>query len=120
MPRKRSPKFFCFSNIFPAKDLKNNDFHTLIISSPDRQSISHLHNVLVQPSNLEAKIGCMKFQIDYIDELDIRLPSNSPFTLITSTPIIITIPREKYKAYDVDPKGKYDYVYWRSDHPIEK
>ena len=32
---KEGYKLFCFSNIFPAYDLKQGDLHTLIISSPD-------------------------------------------------------------------------------------
>lgn len=116
---KEGYKFFCFSNIFPAKDLKKNDIRTLIISSPDKEFVYHLNEMLLRLSNLEIKIGGMRFKVDYVDKLDVRLPRNSPFTLITGTPIIIRIPREKYKAYDVDPKGKYDYVYWRSDHPID-
>ncbi|MEM3191332.1 MAG: CRISPR-associated endoribonuclease Cas6 [Candidatus Parvarchaeota archaeon] len=75
--------------------------------------------MLSRQSNAEITIGSMKFKIDYVDKLDVRLPGNSPFTLITGTPIIIRIPREKYKAYGIDPKGRYDYVYWRSDHPID-
>ncbi len=112
-------KFFCFSNVFPAYDLKAGDVRTLIISSPDNEFISYLHEVLNKPWNLDVKIGSMKFKIDDVDKLDIKLPSNSPFTLITGTPITIRIPRQKYKPYGVEPKGNYEYVYWRSDHPID-
>ncbi|MEM3488309.1 MAG: CRISPR-associated endoribonuclease Cas6 [Nitrososphaerota archaeon] len=115
---KEGYKFFCFSNIFPARDLVKNDLRTLIISSPDSEFICHLNEMLSRQSNA-ITIGSMKFKIDYVDKLDVRLPGNSPFTLITGTPIIIRIPREKYKAYGIDPKGRYDYVYWRSDHPID-
>ncbi|MEM4090779.1 MAG: CRISPR-associated endoribonuclease Cas6 [Thermoplasmatales archaeon] len=115
---KEGYKFFCFSNIFPARDLVKNDLRTLIISSPDSEFVCHLNEMLSRQSNA-ITIGSMKFKIDYVDKLDVRLPGNSPFTLITGTPIIIRIPREKYKAYGIDPKGRYDYVYWRSDHPID-
>ena len=37
-------------------------------------------------------IGSMKFKIDYVDKLEPRIPSNSLFTLITGTPIIVRIP----------------------------
>jgi hypothetical protein len=36
---------------------------------------------------------------------------------IVRTPIIVRIPRVKWKAYDIEPSGKYDYGYWRSEHP---
>ncbi|MEP0825717.1 MAG: hypothetical protein HRF40_09535, partial [Nitrososphaera sp.] len=26
---------------------------------------------------------------------------------------------ERYKVYGIEPKGQYDYVYWRNDHPID-
>ncbi len=116
---KEGYKFFCFSNIFPAKDLVKNDVRTLIISSPDSDFISYLDEILLHPYNLEVKVGCMRFKIDYIDKLNVKLPNRSAFTLITGTPITIRIPREKYKAYGIEPKGNYEYVYWRSDHPMD-
>lgn len=114
---KEGYKFFCFSNVFPAKDLVKNDLRTLIISSPSGEFISYINDVL-QKWNAEVAIGNMKFKIEYIEKLDATLPAG-PFTIITGTPIIIRIPRERYKAYGVEPKGQYDYVYWRSDHPID-
>jgi CRISPR-associated endoribonuclease Cas6 len=59
-------KFFSFSNIFPANDLRQNDFRTLIISSPNEQFITYLYEIL-QVSlgrGKEIKIGTMKFKID--------------------------------------------------------
>ena len=116
---KEGYKFFCFSNIFPANALMKDDLRTLIISSPDSVFIAYLQGILRKEWNKYVKIGNMKFSIDSLDKLDIRLPDNSPFTLITGTPIVIRIPREKYKAYGAEPKGSYSYVYWRSEHPID-
>ncbi len=116
---KEGYKFFCFSNVFPAYDLKAGDVRTLIISSPDSEFIEYLKGVLNKPWNVDVKVGSMKFKIDGVDKLDVRLPANSPFTLITGTPITIRIPREKYKTYGAEPKGSYEYVYWRSDQPID-
>lgn len=81
---KEGYKFFCFSNIFPVKDLVKNDVRTLIISSPDSGFISYLEEILLHPSNLEVKVGCMRFKIDYIDKLNVKLPNRSAFTLITA------------------------------------
>lgn len=114
---KEGYKFFCFSNIFPANDLKKGDFRTLIISSPDSDFIAYLHNVLMQWGS-NVKVGGMEFKIEYIEKLEVKL-TRSSFVMITGTPIIIRIPREKYKAYNIEPKGQYDYVYWRNDHPID-
>jgi CRISPR/Cas system endoribonuclease Cas6 (RAMP superfamily) len=49
----------------------------------------------------------------------VELSNGSPFSLITSTPIIISIPREKYVVYRINPKNNYHYVYWKAQYPIE-
>jgi CRISPR-associated endoribonuclease Cas6 len=113
---KEGYKFFCFSNIFPAKDLEIGDLRTLMVSSPDNEFLSYVYDVL-QKWNAKVKIKYMKFGIEYVQKLNVNIPT-CPFTLITGTPITIRIPREKYKAHGVEPRGYYDYVYWRSDHPI--
>ncbi|MEM0287169.1 MAG: hypothetical protein QXG05_03215 [Nitrososphaerota archaeon] len=61
---KEGYKFFCFSNIFPARDLVKNDPRILIISSPDSEFICHLNEMLLCQSNAEISIGGMKFKID--------------------------------------------------------
>ena len=84
---KEGYKFFCFSNIFPAKNLEKNDLRTLIISSPNNKFITYLHEVLQAGWNRrEIKIGCMKFRLEYIDKLVQKVPHNRPVTLITGTP----------------------------------
>ena len=108
---KEEYKFFCFSNIFPAtKNLEKNDLRTLIISSPHDGIIEYLYKVLLQSNASEVNVGTMKFRIDSIDRLIVKLPNNSPFTLITGTPIILRIPKEKYKAYGIQPSKNYDYI----------
>lgn len=113
-------KFFCFSNIFPAEDLEKNDVRTFIISSPDPRFIRYLYEILTVHMNRlnELNVGTMKFKIDSLQELSIKTPDNSSFSLLTGTPIIVRIHKEKYMAYDLEIK-KYDYVYWRSDHPTD-
>lgn len=110
-------KFFCFSNVFPAKDLVRGDSRTLMISSPDIELISYLHDML-QKRDSEVRVGSMAFRVEYVEKLDVRLPAGH-FSIITGTPIIVRIPRAKYAAYRVEPKGKYEYVYWRSEHPVD-
>jgi CRISPR-associated endoribonuclease Cas6 len=111
-------KFFCFSNIFPANPLRKDDLRTLIISSPDAEFISYLYEVLIKRSAAEVQVGSMRFGIDSLDKIDVKIP-DSHFSLITGTPIIIRVPRQKYRDFGFEPKGQYDYVYWRSDHPIQ-
>jgi len=118
---KEGYKFFCFSNIFPVtRDLEKGDLRTLIISSPDSGFITYFYERLHQQWNTaELKIGCMRFRIDSIDKLIVKLPDSSRCTLVTGTPIIVRIPREKYKTYGIEPTKDYNYIYWRSAYPIE-
>ena len=78
--------------------LKKVIYCTLIISSPDGEFITYLYDRLHQQWNAtEVKVGCMRFRIDSFDKLIVKLPVNSAFSLITGTPIIVRIPREKYE-----------------------
>src|SRR5690606_17078640 len=70
---KEGYKFFCFSNIFPAYDVKKNDLRTLIVSAPSDEFISYLDDVL-QKRTMEVAIGRMKFKIEYTKKLDAKLP----------------------------------------------
>jgi CRISPR-associated endoribonuclease Cas6 len=113
---------FSTGNIFPAKDLQENDLRTLIVSSPNDEFIKYLYEILQMSlgRGREVKIGSMKFKIDSLDKLIVKLPDTTSFCLITGTPIIVRIPKEKYKGYDFEQtKKEYDYVYWRSEHPID-
>ena len=112
---KKGYKLFCFSNIFPAAvNLEKNDFRTLIISSPNEEFITYLFDLLQNRSNnreAEIKIGKMQFRIDSFDKFCVELPCYSPFTLVTGTPIIVRIPKEKFNAYSSESINKYEYVY---------
>ena len=112
-------KFFCFSNIFPVNPLITGGYRNLIISSPNEDFILYLYEQLLHLVNSHIKIGQMKFIINTVDKFYVKLPIDFTFTLITGTPITIRIPREKYKVYGINPKSNYEYVYWRSDHPID-
>lgn len=115
---KEGYKFFCFSNIFPAYDLKVGDIRTLIISSPDREFIEYLKGVLSKPWNIDVKVGSMKFKIDSNEKLS-PIISDGTVDLITGTPIIVRILKEKYQVYDIHLDKEYDYVFWRKEHPLE-
>lgn len=79
------------------------------MSSPSGEFVSHLLGALRAIDGVQ--LGCMRFPVDSARELDIKLP-DAPFTMITGTPIVMRIPREKYRAQGVEPKGQYEYVYW--------
>jgi CRISPR-associated endoribonuclease Cas6 len=119
---KEGFKFFCFSNIFPVtKDIRKGELRTVLVSSPSTEFIDHLYERLQQKLNTatEIKIGVMRFLIDCVDKFSINLDSHSSVTLITGTPIILRIPRDKYSSFDNLSKNQYQYVYWRIGHPIQ-
>lgn len=115
---KQGYKFFSFSNIFPFNNVRKNDVRNLIISSPSNDFISYLQEQLEYVR--EIRIGRMKFRIDYCDKLNVKLPSHDMFSLITGTPIITRIRKEKYENVGQQQfTNDHRYVYWRSDHPID-
>ena len=114
-------KFFSFSNILPPYDLKQSDYRTLIISSPDEQFIRYLYEVLqlLLGRGRAIKIGIMSFKIDSLRILQ-RIIPDSNFSLIIGTPIIVRNSRERYKKeYGFELEGKYDEAYWKNGHPID-
>jgi CRISPR-associated endoribonuclease Cas6 len=115
---------FCFSNIFPPTYMRRYDTRTFIISSPDKQFIEYLHGLLSQPWNRSSankiRIGLMEFTIEYVSIYDLKIPADNcqPFSLITGTPIVVRIYRDRYLEYGFKVNGEYDCVYWRSNHPL--
>ncbi len=116
---KEGYKFFCFSNIFPALDLKQRDIRHLLISSPDQDFIKLISSKLQEKRRSEEKVsvGSMEFDIKKVETLHLSL--QVPFTVITGTPIVVRIPREKYEKFDVKTRHPYEYLYWRQEHPLE-
>lgn len=112
-------KFFCFSNIFPAYDLRVGESRTLIVSSPNGEFIEYLKSILSKPWNQQVTVGKMKFSVEHVDEMTIRLPDAAPYSLITGTPIVVRIPKEKYLMHGIAPRHNYEYLYWRSEYPLE-
>jgi CRISPR-associated endoribonuclease Cas6 len=112
-------KFFSFSNIFPFDDPKKDDIRNLIISSPDTDFIRYLFDMLQIISRRETQIniGTMKFTIEYLKELHTKVPDTN-FKLITGTPIVIRIGKERYEKYGYE--SVFDnFTYWRNEQPID-
>jgi len=51
---KQGNKFFCFSNIFPFDDLREDNLRNLIISSPNNDFISYLHERIDTKTRLKS------------------------------------------------------------------
>lgn len=115
---KEGYKFFCFSNIFPANDLVKDHTRTLLISSPNNELVDFLLGLLQKPWNEIATIGGMKFKIDSVEKFALSPSETHDISVITGTPIIIRISRETMQANGIEAKGRYPYIYWRSDYPV--
>lgn len=112
---KHGFKFFCFSNIYKAKDLNH---HSLIISSPDQDFITQVEYQLnkIIENQIPVEIGGL-FELIKV----VRIPVKNlefPLKVITQSPIVIRIPVEKYqgRVTDVAP---YKSIMWRQGHPID-
>ena len=115
---KKNYKFFCFSNIFPVCDYKVNDECTLIIASPNNDFINYLYENLKNKiiNNDDIQINFMKFKIKNLKKLEVNVNTS---LLITNTPVIVRIPKEKYLKYNIKPSVDYDYIYWKNEYPID-
>lgn len=116
---KNGYKFFNYSDLFPfsISDLRQGDRKNLLISSPNCNLITYLTEQLSYLNEIE--IGRMKFRIDYCKKFDLVLSNYNVFSLITGTPIVTRIHREKYaEAGALDLVNGYDQIYWRVTHPV--
>ena len=105
---------FCFSSIFPYGNMKYGFRKNLIISSPENKFIQILYQKLKDIKFL--KFGNSVFEILNCKTFKIRL-DELKFT--TQTPIIVRIPKNKYKNYTINLKRPYDYIFWRKNYPLE-
>jgi len=59
----------------------------------------------------------MKFTIEYLKVLHTKVPYSN-FTLITGTPMVIRIDRERYEKYGYE--SIFDnFTYWRNEQPVD-
>ena len=107
-------KFYSFSNIIPAKDMKEGDNRTLIISSPDKDFVLWLYGKISELINKmnSLNLGEMQFKIEKVNFLKPEIKHNQK--LITGTPIILRIPKERYVEYGI--KSMRPYEFWRPEH----
>jgi CRISPR-associated endoribonuclease Cas6 len=124
---KRGYKFFCFSNIFPPRDAKKDpskdmgkgEIRHLLISSPEVGLVAILNDRLthIGEEQVPVNIGEMSFEVESVKAFEPRIGRSC--RLITGTPIVLRIPREKFERYGIVPQKDYDYVYWKKEWPFE-
>lgn len=118
---KEGYKFFCFSNIFPIKDMVEGESSNLIIASPNDTLIASLEGVLQRFSvdNKVINIGELSFEVKGIKKLETKLKRRD-LRVITATSVIIRIPERNYDRYGIpEEERKQRYVYWRPKYSFE-
>ncbi|MEM3399748.1 MAG: CRISPR-associated endoribonuclease Cas6 [Candidatus Micrarchaeia archaeon] len=114
---KKGYKFFCFSNIFPTRDMKKGEKAHLIVSSPNDEFVKTLWKQILQRIRTTIHIGDNSYNILSARMLQPHLPRS--FSFITGTPIIIRIPNYRYGNYGIKAEKPYKYVYWKPKHSFE-
>lgn len=124
---KRGYKFFCFSNIFPIKDMNAGEAFNLIISAPNVELISSLEraleNILADAEgngrDANVNIGEMSFEVVGFKKLETKL-KRKDLRVLTATSVIIRIPERNYERYGIpEDERKARYVYWRPKYSFE-
>jgi CRISPR-associated endoribonuclease Cas6 len=110
----RGYKFFCFSNIFPPKEVRRGDVRHFMISSPYEGLLNTFRDRLSKTEKMN--VGELSFAVRDVSVLKPKVRPSC--TLITATPIIVRIPKENYERYGVKPPRNYAYVYWRKMYPF--
>lgn len=106
-------KFFSFSNMFPKKT-KRGKHYLFLVASPNPKFISTLGKQLSSIKE-EINIGEGLYQIHHHQPLKINL--NTQFTLKTATPIVIRIPKYRYKEYGIESERPFEF--WRPDYDFQ-
>ncbi|MHC1635858.1 MAG: CRISPR-associated endoribonuclease Cas6 [Candidatus Methanospirareceae archaeon] len=116
---KKGYKFFCFSNIFPIKDMEEGEGFNLLVSSPSKEIISSLADALGAYEGRTINIGEMLFEVAGFKKVGVGIRGRS-LRVLSATPIIIRIPERNYDKYKI-PEGerKARYVYWRPKYSFE-
>ncbi|MEM3829443.1 MAG: CRISPR-associated endoribonuclease Cas6, partial [Conexivisphaerales archaeon] len=109
---KPGSKYFCFSNIFPIGNIKKDSEVNLIISSP----VSELIDVLKKRISSNSKINIGEYSFELLSLKKMELNLGSRIDLITATPIVIRIPKHRYKEYKI--RSKRPYEYWKKTMPM--
>ena len=110
-------KYFCYSNIFPAEDVNYGETRTFVISCPCDDFIYWLRGKFTEMQELSniIEIGEMQFKIDEIKTFKPTIKNN--MKLITGTPIVMRIPKERYKEYGIESNRNYEY--WRAHYDFD-
>jgi len=99
--------------------MKKGELRQMLISSPEVGLVNILNEKLEQMGveRSPVNIGEMSFAVESVKPLEPMIGRSC--RLVTGTPIVLRIPKEKFEKYGIVPPKDYDYVYWRKEWPFE-
>ena len=113
---KKGYKFFCFSNIFPARTMKQGELRNFIISSPSKEIIESLSSYISTLIDKSINIGDASFILKSFEKFEIKVPRKNVI-ISSATPIIIRIPEYMYDIYQIPKEERKNrYLYWRKKY----
>jgi CRISPR-associated endoribonuclease Cas6 len=118
---KTGYKFFCFSNIFPIRDMNAGERSKLIIASSNEALIGSLAGALetILADSCAVNIGEMSFEVVALKKLKLSI-GGTGLRVLTATPVTIRIPARNYERYGIpEAERKARYVYWRPKYAFD-
>lgn len=108
-------KFFCFSDIFPSGDFREDEVKNLIISSPDPDFVNTLYNSLNEKD--EFRLNANKVKIDEVKKF--YLSPKSKF--ISGSPIVLYKDNKMNIYYSFKRDGDLGFFHSRlKDNAVKK
>lgn len=112
------PPGFCYSLVFPPRDMQAGDQRWLLVASPDEQLLAYVAEDL--QVDRELNLGEMPFTIENVNALapDVGEPGTSG-TLESGTGVLVRIPPWQREAYGIEGDYGDQATYWRPEHTME-
>lgn len=108
-------KFFCFSDIFPSGDFREDEIKNLIISSPDSNFINTLNESLNKKN--EFRLNTHKLRIEEIKKIYVSLKNS----FISGSPIVLYKDNKMNIYYSFKRDGDLDFFHSRlKDNAVKK
>lgn len=110
-------KFFCFSNIFPPKDMKCGETRRFIVSCPNPDFIYWMSGRLTHKMQKKETIHIGEYQFLIDDVRTFQPKIGQQVKITTGTPLVIRIPSERYKEYGITSVRPYEY--WKPSYDLD-
>jgi len=112
------PPGFCFSLVFPPRDMHRGEERFLLVASPEEELLAHVAQDL--QADRELNVGEMPFMIEEMQTLspDVGEPGTQG-TLETGTGVLVRIPPWQRDRYEIEVDHGDSATFWRPEHKME-